>query len=69
MLYRDAMGVVFFDGDRDDHLLLIEIDLPEVLPQVADGIYCLDRTIYLNPVSTRFIFSCEKDKLAAITLA
>lgn len=69
LLYRDAMGVVFFDGDRDDHLLLIEIDLPEVLPQVADGIYCLDRTIYLNPVSTRFIFSCEKDKLAAITLA
>ena len=69
LLYHEAMGVDFSDGDRDDHLLLVEIDLPEILPQVADGIYCVDRTIYLNPISTRFIFSCEKDKLATLTLA
>lgn len=69
LLYHEAMGVDFSDGDRDDHLLLVEIDLPEILPQVADGIYCVDRTIYLNPVSTRFIFSCEKDKLATLALA
>lgn len=49
-------------SDIEDHPMLIEIDIDEDFPKMTDGVFYTDRTIYLNPWQTKFIFFCENDK-------
>lgn len=56
-------------SDIEDHPMLIEIDVDDEFPKVADGVFYTDRTIYLNPWQTKFIFLTEKDKTTALSLS
>lgn len=56
-------------SDIEDHPMLIEIDVDDDFPKVADGVFYTDRTIYLNPWQTKFIFFTEKDKTTALSLS
>ena len=56
-------------SDIEDHPMLIEIDVDDEFPKVADGVFYTDRTIYLNPWQTKFIFFTEKDKTIALSLS
>lgn len=56
-------------SDYEDHPMLIEIDVDEDFPQITDGVFYTDRTIYLNPWQTKFIFFSENDKKTALSLS
>lgn len=56
-------------SDIEDHPMLIEIDVDDEFPKVTDGVYYTDKTIYLNPWQTKFIFFTEKDKTTAMSLS
>ena len=56
-------------SDMEDHPMLIEIDVDDEFPKVTDGVYYTDKTIYLNPWQTKFIFFSEKDKTTALSLS
>lgn len=56
-------------SDMEDHPMLIEIDVDDEFPKVTDGVYYTDKTIYLNPWQTKFIFFTEKDKTTALSLS
>ncbi len=56
-------------SDIEDHPMLIEIDIDEDFPKMTDGVFYTDRTIYLNPWQTKFIFFCENDKKIALSLS
>lgn len=56
-------------SDIEDHPMLLEIEIDEEFPEVVEGIYYTDRTIYLNPWQTKFIFFSEKDKTIAMSMS
>lgn len=56
-------------SDIEDHPMLLEIDTDETFPQLAEGVFYTDRTIYLNPWQTKFIFFTEKDRKTAMSLS
>lgn len=56
-------------SDIEDHPMLLEIDTDETFPQLAEDIFYTDRTIYLNPWQTKFIFFNEKDRMTAMSLS
>ena len=56
-------------SDIEDHPMLIEIDVDDEFPKIADGVFYTDRTIYLNPWQTKFIFFTPKDKTTALSLS
>ena len=61
-------------SDIEDHPLLIEIELHEqveaTLLKITDNnTYLCDRTIYIDPFSTRLLFFTEKDKTIALSLS
>lgn len=60
-------------SDVEDHPLLIEIVLHEqveaTLMKITDNTYLCDRTIYIDPFSTRLLFFTEKDKTIALSIS
>lgn len=56
-------------SDIEDHPMLLEIDTDETFPQLAEGVFYTDRTIYFNPWQTKFIFFTEKDRKTAMSLS
>lgn len=56
-------------SDIEDHPMLLEIDTDETFPQLTEGVFYTDRTIYLNPWQTKFIFFTEKDRKTAMSLS
>lgn len=56
-------------SDIEDHPMLIEIDVDDEFSKLADGVFYTNRTIYLNPWQTKFIFFTEKDKTTALSLS
>ena len=60
-------------SDIEDHPLLIEIELHEqveaTLMKITHNTYLCDRTIYIDPFSTRLLFFTEKDKTIALSLS
>lgn len=56
-------------SDIEDHPMLIEINVDDEFPKITDGVFYTDRTIYLNPWQTKFIFFTEKDKTTALSLS
>lgn len=56
-------------SDIEDHPMLLEIDLEEEFSKISEGVFYTDRTIYLNPWQTKFIFFSEKDKTIALSMS
>lgn len=56
-------------SDVEDHPMLVEITTDEDFPQVEDGIYYSDHTIYLSPWCTKFIFFSERVKRIVMSLS
>ncbi len=56
-------------SDIEDHPMLLEIDTDETFPQIAEDIFYTDKTIYLNPWQTKFIFFNEKDRTTTMSLS
>lgn len=57
------------DSELEDHPMVIEINTNEIFREVEKGIYISDKTIYLNPWNTRFIFFNEQDRKVALSLS
>lgn len=56
-------------SDIEDHPMLLEIDTDETYTQLTEDIFYTDRTIYLNPWQTKFIFFNEKDRTTTMSLS
>ena len=56
-------------SDLEDHPMLIEIRTDEEFPQIGEGLFYSDHTIYLNPWNTRIWFYNDKDKRTALSLS
>lgn len=69
LLYDDAFAFERPASDIEDHPMLIEIETDKDYPKLEEGVYYSDKTIYLSPWNTRFVFFCEKDRMVALSLS
>ena len=69
VLYDSLSYLERGDSELEDHPMIIEINTNEIFREVEKGIYISDKTIYLNPWNTRFIFFNEQDKKVALSLS
>lgn len=56
-------------SDVEDHPMLVEIYTDKQYPQLQDGVYYSDGTVYLNSLTDRFVFFNEADKRTALSLS
>ncbi|MEE0997256.1 MAG: hypothetical protein U0L74_07800 [Paludibacteraceae bacterium] len=57
-------------SDLEDHALLVEVELEEYdVKPLGEGVFYCDKTIYLTPSSTRFIFFSERVKKIALSIS
>lgn len=68
-LYGSRCSFTRPQSDLEDHPMLIEIRTEEEFPQIVDGVYYSDHTIYLNPWNTRVWFFSEVDKRRALSMS
>lgn len=47
-------------SELEDHAMLIEITTEEEYPELSEGIFYTDKTIYLNPWQTKFYFFTQQ---------
>ena len=69
LLYEKPFGFSRPKSDIEDHAMLVEITTDECFPQVDNGIYYSDHTIYLSPWKTKFIFFSEQVKRIVMSLS
>lgn len=69
LLYDRPIGFTRPSSDIEDHPLLVEICTDEDFPQVVEGVFYSDHTIYLSPWRTRFIFFSAQDQHVALSLS
>ena len=69
LLYDKPFGFSRPTSDVEDHPMLVEIITDENFPQIVDGIYYSDHTIYLSPWHTKFIFFSEQVKRIVMSLS
>ena len=69
VLYDSLSYIERGDSELEDHPMVIEINTNEIFREVEKGIYISDKTIYLNPWNTRFIFFNEQDRKVALSLS
>lgn len=69
VLYASLSNLKRDDSELEDHPMIIEIISDETFREIGEGIYVTDKTIYLNPWNTRFIFLNEQDKKVALSLS
>lgn len=69
ILYDSLSRLERGESDLEDHPMIIEINTSENFREIDNGVYITDKTIYLNPWNTRFIFLREQDKLVTISLS
>lgn len=55
-------------SDLEDHPLLIEVQTEENFPEVQEGIFLCDHTIYLSPWRTKFILFTKADKNTMLSM-
>ncbi len=57
-------------SDVEDHPMLIEVFFDEEeITAIGDGYYTIDKTLYITPYNTRFIFFNEQDRLTTESLS
>ena len=56
-------------SDIEDHPMLVEIITDESFPQINEGVFYSDHTIYLSPYRTKFIFFSEQVKRIVMSLS
>src|SRR5574344_1737272 len=73
LLYDKLKSFVRPKSDIEDYPMLIQIaindELEKSLKVCAEGIYSLDRTIYIDPFSTRIIFFSEEAKRVVLSIS
>lgn len=69
VLYDSLSRLERDDSEIEDHPMIIEITTDEIFHKVEKGIYVTNKTIYLNPWNTRFIFLREQDRLVTLSLS
>jgi len=69
ILYNSLSSFNRDDSELEDHPMIIEITTDETFREIGKGVYTTDKTIYLNPWNTRFIFLNEQDKKVALSLS
>lgn len=69
ILYDKPFSFTRPASDVEDHPMLIEIETDCNFEQIDDGVYYCDKTIYLNPQYSRFIFFYEKDRKVAFSIS
>ena len=69
ILYASLSRLEREASDMEDHPMIIEIATDEIFHEVEKGIYVTDKTIYLNPWNTRFIFFQEQDRIVTLSLS
>ncbi|MDY5859325.1 MAG: hypothetical protein SPK09_08930 [Porphyromonas sp.] len=47
-------------SELEDHAMLIEVETDEEFPELSEGIFYTDKTIYLNPWQTKFYFFTQQ---------
>lgn len=57
------------DNELEDHPMIIEISTDDAFREINPGVYVTDKTIYLNPWQTKFIFFSEQDKIVTLSLS
>lgn len=58
------------DNGLEDHPLVVQVILNEnQVKELGNGVFFCDKTIYLDPWHTRFIFQSERDKLTALSMS
>lgn len=69
LLYDRLSKVERIDSELEDHPMIIEITTDKTFPEIGQGVYVSDKTIYLTPWTTKFIFLTEQDKRIALSLS
>lgn len=69
ILYNSLSDLKRDDSELEDHPMIIEIITDEDYREIGNGVYTTDKTIYLNPWNTRFIFLNEQDKKVTLSLS
>lgn len=69
ILYDSLYNLGRGESELEDHPLIIEIETSETFQEIEKGVYIADKTIYLNPWHTWFIFLSEQDKTVALSLS
>lgn len=68
-LYAEPHSFVRPQSDQEDHPMLVEIEADEAFPELEEGAFYSQHTIYLNPWETRIIFFTEQDRRVALSLS
>lgn len=69
LLYDRLSKVERMNSELEDHPMIIEITTDKTFTEIGEGIYASDKTIYLTPWTTKFIFLTEQDKRIALSLS
>ena len=56
-------------SDVEDHPLLVEVQIEESKLKQTECFWVCDRTIYLSPITTRFLFFSESDKTISLSMS
>ena len=69
LLYEKPFRFTRPISDMEDHPMLIEICTDEDFPNIKNGIFYTDHTIYLSPWRTRFIFFSKQDRHIVLSMS
>lgn len=68
-LYEQPFRFARPASDVEDHPMWVEVETDDEFAPVADGVHLADRTLYLSPWRTRFLFLTEADHRTTWSLA
>ena len=70
LLYENFCSFYIPQSEQENHPMLVEIDADESdFQRYADGVLYSDKTIYLNPWQTHFVFFSEKEKTITFSMS
>lgn len=73
LLYERKKSFTRPTSDMEDHPMLVEIAIPDEIANefkmVAETVFAYDKTLYIDPFSTRIIFFSENDMKIAYSLS
>ncbi len=69
ILYNNPFSFTRPASDMEDHPMLIEIKTDNDFVPIDNGVYYCDKTIYLSPLTSRFIFFNETDRKVTLSIS